>query len=119
MIHEQLHLLATVLIAGFFMVSGARNALGWSALHAMLREMGVPLTTPALIIAIGIELFVPLGLFIPALAPWSVAILVAFTIVATLLFHSFWKYPAGHERFVHTNIFSTNIALCGGMLALI
>lgn len=119
MIYEQLGLLAKVLIAGFFMISGIRNALGWSTLHAQLREKGVPLTTPALIIAISVELFVPIGLFIPALAPWSVAILIAFTIVATLLFHSFWQYPAGHERFVHTNIFSTNIALCGGMLALI
>jgi putative oxidoreductase len=108
-------LLGRFLLGAHFFIAGLRNFRAFGTHTAILAARGIPLPTVALAIALVVQTvggaMVALGLW-PAV---GAAGLIAFTIVATALYHDFWKYT-GDERVRHINFNLTNMALCGALL---
>jgi putative oxidoreductase len=113
-----LELLPKILIAAFFIVAGFFNIRSWSDLLRQITDMGVPFPTPALALAIFMQIAGSLALFIPGLTAYGAWALIAFTTTGTLLFHRFWRH-SGHEQFLHRNFFLGNFAVVGGLLLLL
>jgi putative oxidoreductase len=108
-------LLGRFLLGAHFFIAGVRNFRSFTAHTAALAERNVPLPVAALAVGLAVQTIggamVALGIW-PAIAAPA---LIAFTIVATVLFHNFWAFT-GAERVMHTNFNLTNMALCGALL---
>jgi putative oxidoreductase len=110
--------LPKLLIAAYFLVAGLFNIRSWTHLRGEVAGKGVPLPAISLGIAILAQFAGSLLLFIPGLTAYGALALIVFTVTGTFLFHAFWRYPAGHERFIHRNFFLGNFAVVGGLLLL-
>lgn len=115
-----LDVLPKILIAAYFLIAGVYNIRSWAHLRNEVAGKGVPLPTIALALAIFTQVLGSLALFVPGLTQYGALALIAFTGAGTFLFfHAFWRYPAGHERFIHRNFFFGNFAVIGGLLLLL
>lgn len=112
-------LLPKTLIALYFLVAGGFNIKSWVHLRNEVTSKGVPLPAFSLALAIFTQIAGSLALFVPGLASFGALALIAFTVTGTLMFHAFWRYPAGHEQFIHRNFFLGNFAVVGGLLLLL
>lgn len=109
---------ARLLMGGAFVFAGLRNIVLRLRLVILIGGRGVPL--PAVILWMGIVWQIVAGTMVlcgiqVALAS---AMLLAFLLVATPMFHNFWDYQ-GPDRASRINSFIGNVALAGGLLALI
>ncbi len=111
--------LPKILFAAFYLVAGVYNIKSWGHLRKEVAGKSVPLPAIALAIAIFTQVSGSLALFVPGLTQYGALALIAFTGIGTLMFHAFWRYPAGHERFIHRNFFFGNFAVVGGLLLLL
>jgi putative oxidoreductase len=111
-------LAARVTTGGAFLVIGLRNIAHRRAIAEMLRANGFPF--PLLLAACGLALQIILGALMVsgyALAVAAAGLLV-FTVLATLMAHSFWTFK-GEERAAQVNAFLANMIMAGGLLALL
>ncbi|MER8372008.1 DoxX family protein [Mesorhizobium sp. M1406] len=110
--------LGRLLLGGAFVFAGLRNIQNAAFLTQLMAARGVPQARPAL--WLGIVLQVGAGVLVIA-GLWTAiaaAVLLAFLIVATPMFHNFWDHQ-GPERASRINGFVGNVALSGGFLTLI
>lgn len=111
-------LIARVLLAPLFLFSGTGKLLAFSATASRLPGgadgFGVVLTAGSIAVELGCGLALLLGLFVRPAA----AILIPFTIAATLMFHNFWAAPEAQVT-AQTINFLKNLGLIGlmGLLA--
>lgn len=111
-----LALLGRLCYAGFFLISGLRNALNFTQTVSRIAEKGVPLapiaaTVSNMLLLVGAILLI-LGVK-PRLGAW---LLIVFLVPVTLIMHNFWVIPdpaAAQGQFIH---FGKNIALLGAAL---
>ena len=106
---------ARLLMGGAFLVSGLRNIAAIDGLAGFIGGRGLPL--PRLMAMAGVALEIVGGALV-AIGPFALyggLALVAFCVLATLIFHNFWDYQ-GAERVNHLNAFISNTALAGGFL---
>ena len=110
--------LARVALSAIFVQSGVGKLTGLAGFTAELEGMGVPLASVLGVIAAIVEFFCGLAL---ALGSWTrlAAILIAgFTVVATLVAHRFWDFPA-EQQVMQAAQFMENLAIFGGLLAVV
>lgn len=66
-------------------------------------------------IAVAVELAGGIALLIGWKTRWAAAVLAAFTLVATIIFHNFWAAPAATQMTEYA-MFIKNLGLVGGLL---
>jgi putative oxidoreductase len=111
-------IVARLLLGGAFVFAGLRNIANRTALVGVMSARGVP--QARLVLDAGIVLQVAAGLLVMAgiSIPYAAAALIAFLVVATVMFHNFWDH-AGIDRGNRINGVVSNVALTAGFLLLI
>lgn len=108
-------LIGRVLMGILFVVPGIRKAMSISATVAYMAKGGVPMADVMVYGAIALEVLGGLALIIGWKTKAIAWILTVFLVVITLIFHSFWTFPADQVNGQLTH-FLKNLAIIGGML---
>jgi putative oxidoreductase len=108
-------LIARILLAALFLVSGLRSLAAVAGTSGYLARLGVPLPGIVTWVVVAFEIVGAMMLIAgwrTRLVAWGLA---AFVIVATLLAHRFWAVdPAQYAN--QLNHFLKNLAVLGGLL---
>ena len=109
------------LIVGFFLVSGAANLTKARIADHIQRMQGFGTPFPAAACWAGVALqFAGCALLIDGrYAATGVVCLIAFTVVATAIFHRFWQKSDPMQRNLSRLSFLGNVAILGGLLLLL
>jgi putative oxidoreductase len=116
-VNDTFLLVGRLLIAALFLTVGIPKALqGYGGEFAQgLAKMGLPYPEILGVVAVAIEVLVPIALILGLWPRISALVLIAFVIVATALAHRFWQYPpAAYQGQLFS--FLKNIAIIGGLL---
>ena len=104
-----------VLLGGLYVSGGVHHFFELTPLTGAMRARGVPAPRLALLAGSVFQtvagLLVMLGLYVT----WAALGLVVFTIVASVIFLSFWKLQ-GDARTASIRALQTNVAIIGGLL---
>lgn len=116
---EGVLLAARIVVGGAFLTIGIRNVGNVKLIAAMLKANGFPMAT--LLTSTGVGMQIAFGaLMAVGLFPIVSAVgLLVFTVVATLMAHSFWMFRDKAERAQQINMFLANMIMAGGLLALV
>ena len=106
------------LLAVPFVVSGYGKIGAFAATAGMMAGKGLPAPEVLLALAIVVELGGGLALVIGWMTRWSALAILVFTVVATLVFHNFWAFPAD-QALMQQISFMKNLSIIGGLLLLI
>lgn len=111
-------LLGRFLLALMFVLAGYSKIGGFDGIAGYIGSKGLPL--PQLVAAgtIVLELVAGLALMAGYRARWAAGALAVFTVLATLVFHSFWAAPAEQQRIEYL-LFIKNVAVVGGLLMVV
>lgn len=110
-------LVARLLIAALFVVSGIWKITHFSTTAAYMVRVGMPVGEAATVLAIIVELGGGLLLAIGWRLRWVAWFLAAFVLLATGLAHRFWEVDPS-RYFGEMNNFLKNLAIIGGLLLL-
>jgi putative oxidoreductase len=108
-------LIGRLLMAALFLVSGIPKALGWPGFAKYLAMQGVPYPEILAMVAIAIEVVVPIALILGIFPRLSALLLIVFVIAATGIAHRFWEFPEA-QQMAQRNNFLKNVAVIGGLL---
>jgi putative oxidoreductase len=108
-------LAARLSVAALFLPAGVSKLFGLSGFSSSLAAKGVPF--PELLAALGVaaEIIGPIGLVLGVFPRLTALLLIAFTVGATLISHSYWTFPAEAQASQQTHFFK-NLAIIGGLL---
>jgi putative oxidoreductase len=112
-------LVARLVLGGLFVMGGTGKLTGLDQFAGMLVKNGIPETIAPTLAAIGAisetagGLLIMLGLA----TNWAALLLIAFTIIATLIAHRFWEFQ-GDGRMNQMNHFTKNVMIVCGFLFL-
>jgi putative oxidoreductase len=113
-------LLARLMIASIFLASAVGNKIPqFQATANYMQTEGVPNPKLALFGAIGLLLLGGLSVVAGAWTRIGALFLLVFLAAATFYFHDFWKFADPTQRQLQTIQFMKNLAIGGGLLALI
>jgi putative oxidoreductase len=113
-------LLARLMIAAIFLASAIGNKIPqFQATASYMQTEGVPNPKLALFGAIGLLLLGGLSVVLGAWTRIGSLFLLVFLAAATFYFHDFWKFADPTQRQLQTIQFMKNLAIGGGLLALI
>lgn len=115
--HNALTLVARVLLAAMFVVSGYGKIGGFEGTVGYISSVGLPLAQAGAVGAIVVEIGAGLALIVGFKTRWAALALMVFTLAAALLFHNFWTMPAA-EQGMQQVMFMKNLAVTGGLLML-
>jgi putative oxidoreductase len=110
-------LIGRLLMALLFLVAGIPKALqGYGGGFAQyLGSQGIPYPEIVGVIAVAVEVLVPVALILGLWPRISALLLIAFVVVATGIGHRFWEFPEAAYQ-AQMNNFLKNIAIIGGLL---
>lgn len=108
-------LVARILLAAIFLISGYDKIGGFSNVAAFMASKGIPLSEIALAVSIVLEIGGGLLLIAGWQARWAAAAIFVWLIPVTLLFHDFWAADAAQYQ-NQLNHFLKNLCVMGGML---
>jgi len=111
-------LAARLCLAGVFLVSGVHKALHYDKARDEFHRASVPAADFLLPMTILLHLVASAGMLIGIYSRESALLLAAFTVVATLKVHCFWRME-GAERLDRSRIALSNLAIVGGLLLLV
>jgi|SRR5215213_747070 len=109
-------LLARVLAGWIYLQSGFGKVMDPAGFAAGLSGRGVPLVLGYL--APFVEFFGGLALVLGIGMRYAALFLIAFTLTATWISHTFWTFPEGAQRNQQFTQFWKNVTMTGGLLAL-
>lgn len=104
-----------LLLGGAFVFAGLRNIANAPLLTNIMTARGVPQAWLALWVGIVLQIVAGVLLIVGPWTAFAAAALIAFLVVATLMFHNFWDH-AGPERASRINGVIGNVALAGSFL---
>ena len=110
-----LWLVARILIGSLFVQSGLAKLIDLGAFAGMLAAGGVPMANVIGLVASVAEFGGGLGVVLGVGTRYAALLLIAFTIVATLIAHRFWDVPPD-QREMQMIHFAKNVAIIGGLL---
>ena len=116
-LHNPLSLVGRLLIAVLFLPAGISKIAGFAGTVGYIASKGAPVPEVAAIIAIIVEVGGGLALILGFKARWAALALAAFTLVATVMFHNYWTFPA-EQQMMQQLMFMKNVAVIGGLLTL-
>ena len=109
-------LIGRVLLVFLFIYSGFNKIFGFQGTEAAIASKDVPLPAIATIIAIVVECVGGAMIAFGWKARWAALAVIAFTLVATILFHNFWAMTDPAAISSNKINFLKNIAVIGGLL---
>jgi putative oxidoreductase len=116
--HTPVHAIGQIVIAVYFIWMGVKNIKLWDMNVARTAAEGLP-AVPTLVFGFIIQFA---GAFM-VLADWNVKygaiLLIAFSILASCLFHRFWEMDDPMRRTYHFLLITNNGCIIGGLLLLI
>jgi putative oxidoreductase len=121
-VNDTFLLVGRLLIAALFLTAGIPKALqGYGGGFAQyLGTLGVPYPEIIGVVAVAIEVLVPIALILGVFPRISALLLIAFVVAATGLAHRFWEFPEGRELVrqwtAQQSSFLKNVAIIGGLL---
>ena len=118
-VSEGVLLAARIVVGGAFLIIGIRNVGNIKLIAGMVKANRFPMAT--LLTSMGVGMQIAFGaLMAVGLFPIISAVgLLVFTVVATLMAHSFWMFRDKAERTQQINMFLGNMIMAGGLLALV
>ena len=108
-------LAARVLLSLIFMLAGLSKLTGLEGTAGYIASAGLPIPAVLAVASGLLELLAGLAVAVGFKARIAAAVLAAFTLVASLLFHNFWAMPAD-QVMVNQLMFMKNLAIVGGLL---
>src|SRR5262245_59732902 len=116
-VNDAFLLLGRLLMASLFLTAGIPKVMqGYGGAFAKyLGTAGVPNPEIVGVVAVAIEVLMPVALILGLWPRISALLLIAFVIVATGLAHRFWEF-AEAERQMQMSNFLKNLAIIGGLL---
>jgi putative oxidoreductase len=117
-VQNPLSLAARVLMAALFLPAGISKLTGFAGTVGYISSVGLPLPTLGAALALTVEIVGGLALLLGWGTRWAALVLAGFTLAASVFFHNFWGVPAD-QAFVQQLLFFKNIAVVGGLLALV
>ena len=112
-IDNYLSLLARIFISALFLWSGTNKIINPVATQENMSAHGMPFTLVFLAGAIALEILGGLSVLLGIKTRWGAAMLIAFLIPATLIFHTDFSTE------IEQAMFLKNLAMLGGLLMLI
>ena len=116
-LHNPLSLVGRLLMSVLFLPAGISKIAGFAGTVGYIASKGAPVPEIAAIIAIIVEVGGGLALILGFKARWAALALAAFTLVATVMFHNYWTFPA-EQQMMQQLMFMKNVAVIGGLLTL-
>ena len=111
-------LLGRIALGTIFVVSGFGKLTHLGGFEASLALKGVPLPWLAAFGGAPVEFFGGLAIVLGIAGRYAALLMLAFTVVATLISHRFWEYSDAAVHQVQLSNFSKNIAIIGGFMLL-
>jgi putative oxidoreductase len=108
-------LAARLAVAVLFLPAGIGKLFSLSGFTAMLASKGVPFPEIFAVLGVAAEILGPIALILGVAPRVTAVLLVAFTLVASLISHAFWTFPAEAQAAQQTQFFK-NLAIVGGLL---
>ncbi len=112
---DALSLIGRVMLAALFVTAGIDKISGFQGLVGAITSKGLPMAEVFAVATIIIEVGVGLLLVAGWKARWAAFVIAVFTVVVTVLFHTFWAVPEAQKAMQQINFFK-NVAIVGGML---
>lgn len=109
---------ARVLIAVLFVMAGLNKFAGLEGTAGYIASQGLPMPSLLAFGAAALEVVGGLALALGWQARIAAGALAVFTLVATLLFHAFWTFPAD-QAYVQQLMFMKNLAVVGALLFIV
>ncbi len=113
-----LALAARILMAVLFVPAGISKIAGFAGTVGYISSVGLPLPAVGAVLAILAEAGRGIALLLGFQTRLAALALAVFTLVAGMFFHAFWSMPA-EQVMVNQIMFMKNIAIAGGLLALV
>jgi len=110
-------LIARISLAAVFLVSGVHKWLWYQKAVEEFRLVGVPLIGLTLPMTIALHLIASLCLVLGVYTAEAAMLLAAFTVVATVWVHPFWRFD-GVKRLDRSRVALANLGVVGGLLVL-
>ena len=111
-------LLGRLALAAIFLWSGFGKLTNLGGFANSLAHQGVPAPWVLAVVGACVEFFGGLAVAVGFRARWAALLMVAFTIVATLIAHRFWEVQDAAARTGQAINFMKNVAIVGGFLLL-
>jgi putative oxidoreductase len=116
-IQNPLALVARVLLALMFVLSGFSKLTGFAGTAGYIGSAGLPLPQLLAALTIVLELGGGLALMFGFQTRWTALALGLFTLLVSFIFHPFWAVPAD-QAMVTNLLFMKNISVAGGLFML-
>ena len=116
--NSKLYPIGRALAGVLFVVSGIGKVLGFAGVAAWMNGAGIPAAGLLLVLTILLEVGAGLALITGFRARIAAAALALFLVPVTLIFHGFWHADAAEFQ-NQLNHFLKNVAILGGMLAIV
>lgn len=117
--HTILQAIGQLLIAFLFVATGLINASTKFKQHLdRMVAVGVPFARFALIAGFAIQIIAGLLIAFDTQRAPAAAILVVFTVLATAIFHQYWRVEDPLRRHLHVSYIFSNCGIIGGLLLL-
>lgn len=110
-------LLGRILLSLIFITSGFGKIGGFDGTVGYIASKGLPMAAVVAALTIVVELGGGLAVAVGFLTRWAALALAAFTVLAALIFHTYWAVPPEQVMMQQIN-FWKNISIAGGFLVL-
>jgi putative oxidoreductase len=111
-----------LLLGGYFLVAGVVNLVTPGSIQdhvERMRQFGTPAPAVAFWCGVVLQLIGATLLLANARVDVGAACLIAFTVLATAIFHRFWQSTDPVQRRISRLFFMSNVAVVGGLLLLL
>jgi len=114
-----LHITGQLLMAFLFLGTGIVNVT--TKFHQHLDRMiaiGVPYAKPVLIVGFAMQFAGGLSIALDWHRALGASMLILFTVVATAIFHQYWRVEDPLRRHLHVSFIFSNCGIVGGLMLL-
>lgn len=112
-------LAARILLALMFLIAGVgKLGAGFAGTVGYIGSVGLPAASLLAVLAAAVEIGGAILLIVGYQTRWVALALALFTLLANLFFHNYWAMPAD-KQFVNQLMFLKNLAVAGGMFAMV
>jgi putative oxidoreductase len=114
--HQDLTMLiARLLLALLFIVSGLSKSSGFLGTAAYIQSKGLPMADLLTVLTIAVELLAGFALALGVATRWAAWGLAIFTLAASQVFHNFWAMD-GQAGNLNQIMYLKNLSIVGGLL---
>ena len=116
-LQNPLALIGRILLALIFITSGFSKIGGFDGTVGYIASKGLPMPAVLAALTILVELGGGLAIALGFMTRWAALALALFTLLAAVIFHTYWAVPADQVMMQQIN-FWKNVSIAGGFLAL-